>query len=196
MTAGRLNHPWPFEPLRPLSFDFIMADPPWLYKMRSKKGEAKSPQAHYKCMTDEEIYDLPIGMLARGDAALMLWATAPKLDVAMRAMKIYGFTYKTFGVWDKKRWGTGYIHRSVAEIYLIGTVGRPSFNGAGVPNLIRETARENSRKPEIAYTTAERLMPHAFRLDLFSRQTRPGWVNWGDESTKFDPPTDLPQAVY
>lgn len=180
---------WPFGDLRPLSFGLIMADPPWLYELRSKKGEAKSPQAQYECMTDDEICALPVGMLARGDAVLWLWATAPKLLSAARVMAAWGFEYRTMGVWDKKRWGTGYIMRSVGEPYLIGTMGRPRFDGAGIPNIIRGGARQHSRKPEIAYETAERLVPDAFCLDLFSRQTRPGWTAWGREVGKFDPVT-------
>ncbi|CAN7754854.1 hypothetical protein LJR257_006643 [Ensifer adhaerens] len=37
---------WPFGDLPPHSFDFIMADPAWNYRMYSEAGQAKSPQAH------------------------------------------------------------------------------------------------------------------------------------------------------
>jgi len=30
------------------------------------------------------------------------------------------------------------------------------------------------------------LMPHARRLELFSRQERPGWTVWGNEVGKFE----------
>ena len=52
--------------------------------------------------------------------------------------------------------------------------------------MIEGVVREHSRKPEEAYAVAEVYVPNARRLDLFSRQTRDGWDNWGNEATKFD----------
>jgi N6-adenosine-specific RNA methylase IME4 len=36
-----------------------------------------------------------------------------------------------------------------------------------------------------AYTEAEKLIPNARRADIFSRQKRVGWDNWGHEADKF-----------
>ncbi|MGY2052943.1 MT-A70 family methyltransferase [Methylobacterium sp. JK268] len=177
---------WPFDPLPPLSFGLLMVDPPWAYDLWSVKGMKKSAMAQYACMSDEAICALPVGHLARGDAVLWLWATGPKLDVAFRVMAAWGFNYRTFGTWDKQRWGTGYIMRSVAEPFLIGTMGRPTFDGRSIPNIIRGGAREHSRKPEQAFAIAERLVPDAYRCELFSRQSRAGWATWGAESGLFD----------
>lgn len=38
---------WPFGRLIAGHYDFIMADPPWRFELRSEAGEDKSPQAHY-----------------------------------------------------------------------------------------------------------------------------------------------------
>lgn len=187
---------WPFGILRPLSYGLIMADPPWSYDLWSEKGMKKSAMAQYACMSDQDVCDLPVGQLARGDAVLWLWATAPKLDVTFRVMTAWGFKYRTFGTWDKVRWGTGYIMRSVAEPFLIGTIGKPVFDGRSIPNIIRGGAREHSRKPEQAYEIAERLVPRTCnRLDLFSRASRPGWDAWGNEAGKFDAAAAAPLPV-
>jgi len=45
--------------------------------------------------------------------------------------------------------------------------------------------RELARKPDEAFAAAEKLMPDARRLELFSRQRRPDWSNWGNETQKF-----------
>ena len=37
---------WPFDPLTPMKYGAILADPPWAYAMRSDKGYDKSPEAH------------------------------------------------------------------------------------------------------------------------------------------------------
>ena len=46
---------WPFGSLRPLSYDLLMVDPPWRFALRSEKGEAKSAQAQYACMSLDDI---------------------------------------------------------------------------------------------------------------------------------------------
>lgn len=172
---------WPFADLLPQSYDFIMADPPWLFENYSDLGDEKGPAPHYEMMADADILALPVGDLARENAAIWLWATWPKLETAMAALQRWGFTYKTGGAWDKRRWGTGYIWRSQCEPVLIGTRGSPPVDGRTVTNLITEPRREHSRKPEAAYVRAERMMPGVRRVSLFERAVRPGWDAWGLE---------------
>lgn len=179
--------------LRPAGgFGLIMADPPWHYEMRSEKGEAKSPQAHYDTMTVDEIKALPVEALAAPNCLLFLWAVGPMLPQALDVMSAWGFTFKTQGQWSKvtkngkQTFGTGYILRNAGEPFLIGTRGAPKTVCKSVRNVIIGEARGHSRKPEIAYAVCEKLMPEARRLDLFSRQSRRDWVSWGDEKTKFD----------
>jgi N6-adenosine-specific RNA methylase IME4 len=113
------------------------------------------------------------------------------LDQAIEVMQAWGFIFKTAGTWlkttkhGKISFGPGYILRSSNEPFLIGTVGRPVTTNA-VRSGFAARVREHSRKPDHAYRMAEALIPNARRADLFSRQTRPGWESWGNESTKFD----------
>ncbi len=182
---------WPLAPLPPLSFDLIMADPPWQYKNYSRKGEHKGAAAQYDCMTLEEIKALPVGHLASPNAVLILWATNPLLRRAFGVMKAWGFEFKTAGHWVKKTkngklaFGTGYLLRAAGEPFLVGTIGSPKVTKS-CRSVIEGLAREHSRKPEEAYQWAEQLMPHARRVELFSRQTRPGWSAWGNETSKFN----------
>lgn len=46
--------------------------------------------------------------------------------------------------------------------------------------------RKHSRKPEEAFQAAEKLMPEARRIKVFSRQKRAGCANWGHEAEKFE----------
>ena len=115
--SERVSH-WPFDPLPPLSFDVVFADPPWQFELRSEKGEGKAPQAHYDCMSLDEICALPVGHLARGDAWLWLWATYPMLREAFTVLDAWGFTYVTGGPWVKRgqsgklAFGPGYVLRT------------------------------------------------------------------------------------
>lgn len=93
---------WPFGDLRPLSYDMIVADPPWLFKLRSKEGEAKAPQSHYPCESIEDIRRFPVRDLARGDCALWLWATNPMLDQGIDTLKAWGFTFATPAIGRRK----------------------------------------------------------------------------------------------
>jgi N6-adenosine-specific RNA methylase IME4 len=106
-------------------------------------------------------------------------------------MKYYGIRYVTCGVWVKRTkhgkiaFGTGYRLRGSHEPFLIGTIGRPD-SSKSIRSVLEGPVRENSRKPDEAYAVAEKMMPHAHRrADVFSRQKRPGWENWGDQAEHF-----------
>jgi N6-adenosine-specific RNA methylase IME4 len=172
---------WPFAGLEPMAYDFIMADPPWRFELRSEEGEEKSAQAHYETMDLDAIAALPVADLAAQDCLLWLWATAPMLDQQVELMRRWGFKFKSAGAWNKRRWGPGYVWRGLAEFILLGTRGEPSICGKAVPNFIEESRREHSRKPDRAYAMAEKMMPHARRASLFERPIRQGWEGWGNE---------------
>ena len=76
--------------------------------------------------------------------------------------------------------------RSVCEPFLIATLPGSGFRGSSEANLIDGLAREHSRKPDEAYALIERVLPDKRYADVFSRQSRLGWANWGYEATKFD----------
>lgn len=200
---------WPFGDLPLFGFDFIMADPPWDFRLWSEAGEAKSPQAQYDTMSIDEICALPVGHLASKDCILFLWTTWPLIlggsnaqysgsvkaadSPAGRIIDAWGFRFSTGGAWvkrtrmGKQSFGTGYRVRSSCEPWLIGINGNPDAPGASRSrNVIAGLAREHSRKPEEAYKWAEKYMPSARRLDLFGRKSRKGWSVWGKEAAKFD----------
>jgi MT-A70 len=126
-----------FAPLVPLSYDLIVADPPWSFENYSAAGERKNAKAQYRCMSLDEIKRLPVGHLARPDCLLMLWATNPLVDVAFEVMKAWDFRFRTAGHWVKKTkngclgFGTGYILRTAGEPFLIGTIGKPVTTRSG-----------------------------------------------------------------
>jgi hypothetical protein len=50
---------------------------------------------------------------------------------------------------------------------------------------MRRPRREHSRKPEEIYSRIEALVAGPY-LELFARETRPGWDQWGDQTGLFD----------
>jgi len=179
-----------FEGLPLFAYGLIMADPPWAYENWSAAGEHKNASAKYTCMDIDAIKRLPVGHLAAPDCVLWLWATNPLLPEAIETMRAWGFEYKTAGHWSKKTvrgnqaFGTGYILRCAGEPFLIGTIGNPKTTRS-TRSVIEGLAREHSRKPDEAFTAAEKLVPNVRRLELFSRQERLGWDVWGNETAKF-----------
>lgn len=185
---------WPFGDLRQFSFGAILCDPPWYFKNYSTKGEEKNPVSHYKCMDLEDIKRLPVGHLADKDCGLVMWATAPMLPQALDTMAAWGFRFVTAGAWAKESktgekiaFGTGYVLRSAAEFFLVGTNGKPPIGSASVRNLIWSPVREHSRKPEEQYPMVEALWRGPY-LEIFARQQRPGWSCWGNQTEKFTAP--------
>lgn len=199
---------WQFGDLKPLSYDLIMADPPWATKARSPKGERKSAAAKYKLMPLDEIAALPVYQLAAPDCVLFLWgvwnltlhggdlrrdyrdADASRSPIG-EIIRAWGFRYATGGCWrkttinNKVSFGTGYRVRSSCEPFFIGIIGNPKTS-RGERNIFDGLRRAHSQKPDEAYAWCERYFPNARRLELFSRSSRPGWDAWGDEAGKFD----------
>jgi N6-adenosine-specific RNA methylase IME4 len=180
-----------FIDLRPHGgFDLIVADPPWSFDNFSAKGEAKNAKAQYDCTPLDWIKSLPVQILAADDCLCFLWATNPMLPDAMQVLDAWGFTFKTAGHWVKRTkhgkiaFGTGYILRCAGEPFLIGTRGQPKTTRS-TRSVIEGPIREHSRKPDEAFAAAEKLMPDAKRVELFSRQQRAGWTVWGNQVDKF-----------
>jgi N6-adenosine-specific RNA methylase IME4 len=182
---------WPFGDLPPLGFDLIMADPPWHFELYSAKGQGKSADAHYATMDLAAIKALPVSHLARRDAVLFLWATWPLLREAYDVIDAWCFRAVTGGAWAKRTkrgktaFNTGYRVRNACDPFLIAVTGKPDTSRAE-RNLIAGLQREHSRKPDEAFRWCERYLPGAARVELFSRESRPGWSAWGYETGKFD----------
>lgn len=192
-AAEGMRATWPFGKARPLSYRMILADPPWRFTLRSPKGETKSPQSHYSCMSLEDLKRLPVADLAAPDCLLFMWATAPMLPQALETLKAWHFRYVTMGAWKKTTstgkaaFGTGYVLRSTVEPFLIGAIGRPRYASRSERNLIEAERREHSRKPDEQYEILERLCPDGPRIELFARAEREGWTAWGNQTSMFSP---------
>jgi N6-adenosine-specific RNA methylase IME4 len=61
-----------------------------------------------------------------------------------------------------------------------GKMRSPS-EGTRPPSVIHAARREHSRKPDQAYEMIERMYPELPKIELFARQERPGWRQWGNE---------------
>jgi N6-adenosine-specific RNA methylase IME4 len=176
---------------RPNYYKVIYADPPWTFATYSRKGKGRSAEAHYDCMSMEDIKALPVAQWAAENCVLFLWTTDPLLEKAFEIIRAWGFTYKTVGFyWAKLNketpaepnraffTGLGFWTRANPELCLLAARGKPHRRRADVRKLIVSPRREHSRKPDEAYERIEALCEGPY-LEMFARFPRPGWDSWG-----------------
>jgi N6-adenosine-specific RNA methylase IME4 len=184
---------------RGLSFETVLADPPWRFQNRTGKMAPEHRRlARYETMTLQDIGALPVGDVVSEGAHLYLWVPNALLAEGLAVMQRWGFTYKTNLVWYKTRKdggpdgrGVGFYFRNVTELVLFGVRGsrRTLPPGRRQVNLFPEQKREHSRKPEQLFDIIESCSPGPY-LELFARHLRDGWHQWGDELL----PADLAPA--
>jgi len=175
------------------SFGAVLADPPWRFSNRTGKMAPEHKRlSRYPTMTFREIMELPIAQLALPQSHLYLWVPNALVLEGLEVMRRWGFTYKTNIVWYKIRKdggpdgrGVGFYFRNVTELILFGTRGhlRTLAPGRRQVNMILSRKREHSRKPDELYDLIERCSSGPY-LELFARQRRPGWSQWGNEVDK------------
>lgn len=190
-----------FDGLKP-PYQVIYADPPWKFKVRSQKGEAKSPSQHYQVMDLDWIKSLPVASLADKNCALFLWTSGPHLLESLEVMKAWGFTYSTVVFdWLKLNpkapsnlifteqdlcFGMGYSSRKNAEYVLLGRKGRQRRLDASVRSTIIAKRRQHSRKPDETRHRIERLYQGPY-VELFARTAPSNWDVWGNDLDMFEP---------
>jgi N6-adenosine-specific RNA methylase IME4 len=159
---------------------------------------------HYDTASLDYLKALPVGDLAAPDCALFMWVLDTMVQEALDLGRAWGFTHKTTAFyWSKMKKnasvdllkpntidqlfpiGTGYWTRANPETCMLFTKGSPKRKARDVRRLVNAPRREHSRKPDEVYDRIERLVDGPY-LELFARQSRPGWDSWGNETEKFD----------
>ena len=170
-------------------YKIIYADPPWAFNFKNRKGlsdEAKGKL--YDTMKAEDIVNLPVKDIADDNCVLFLWIMNSIMPDALKAIKSWGFEYKTVAfTWVKTTttgkhfFGGGNWTRSNPEICLLATKGKPKRISASVRNLCVAQRREHSRKPDEIRNSIVELCGDIPRVELFCRYPEKGWDVWGNE---------------
>lgn len=167
-------------------YNIIYADPPWSYNDKSCEGAASK---QYSTMNSDDICNLPIGDLADKNCVLLMWATYPKLEEALKVIESWGFKYKSIGFqWIKLNkngigcyFGLGRWTRGNTEPCLIATKGKPKRISASISQLIFAPLTRHSEKPSVVREKIIELLGDLPRIELFARQQADGWDCWGNE---------------
>ena len=160
-------------------YQIIYADPPWKYDF--SRSASREIENHYPTMSIQDMEKLNIP--SENNSVLFMWATAPKLENALRIMKSWDFVYKSCAIWDKEIIGMGYWFRGQHEILLVGVRGKfsPPPQSLRVSSVFRKRRTKHSEKPNNIRDLIKSWYPTSSRIELFARQKIAGWDVWGDE---------------
>ena len=179
-----------------MKYACIVADPPWKVGAgplcgREGFGDATgaSRPLPYPAMTVAEISAMRVAEIAAPNAHLYLWTINRYLRDAFDIVTAWGFNYSTTLVWAKNPMGGGLggCYGISTEFVLFcrrGTLAAkeemPStwFNWKR-PYDSRGKPR-HSAKPGQFMEMVEFVSPGPY-LELFARDSRPGWDSWGNE---------------
>lgn len=185
--VSRIQVPYPLG----VGYPTLVIDPPW--PITKIKRDCRPNQVHfdYPTMTVAEIGALPVGQIAGPDAHLFLWTTQKFLMTCDSLLRGWGFKYVLTFTWDK---GGGFqpigLPQYSSEFVVYGRRGSVRFLETKAFKTCFQAPRQgHSIKPDQFYETIARVCPGP-RLDMFSRQNRPGYTSWGNELPS--PPPDPP----
>lgn len=175
----------------------------------------REAEDHYPTMSVAEMAALPVGEMMARDSAIAMWIVGSHCDAALELAEAWGFRFTTdLFYWLKTkligadqidlftgdvpppRMSMGYYSRKQLEPMWLFTRGRGlPVCAHDVRQLIIEPSSGHSRKPAEQYHRLDRLFGLSAgdaageglaRIEMFARNTQPGWDAWGNEVGKFD----------
>ena len=135
----------------------------------------------------QDIKNLNINKIAADQSHLYLWVTNPFLQEGLDVCKAWGFEYKTLITWVKTYkdktpiMGMGYYFRGCTEHIIFGVKGKKLCENKNTKNIIFSEQRKHSQKPEETKDLIVNCSGDLPRIELFARNTTPGWDVWGNE---------------
>lgn len=178
-----------------MSWDVLVIDPPW----PKRKGGLRTARPNqerelsYPTLSVAAIFvllDIDVLSQASQTHCVFMWTVDQFLADAESAMYARGYKRHARIIWDK---GNGvapaftirYTHEYLIWFYKPKLLPVDTGARGKQGTVIRAGNREHSRKPDEAYKYVEFLYPQATKVDVFSREPREGWEQWGNECDKF-----------
>lgn len=169
-----------------MKFDLIYCDPPWTYNDKCHSGK-RGAGYKYPCITVGDLCNLPVESVAADNCLLAMWWVNPMPMDAISVAEMWMFDVKTMAgfTWvkrtknGKRHFGMGNWTRANTESVLFAVRGKPKRVDAGVSQLVECIRGAHSAKPVEVRLRLERLMGPVRRLEMFARDTAPGWTSVG-----------------
>jgi N6-adenosine-specific RNA methylase IME4 len=167
-------------------YNTIVIDPPWPVEFMVMENRPNQTEMPYPTMTIEKIMEFPLADIAADDCNLFMWTTQTYLPISFEILETWGFKYHVCLTWDKTNGRSLFGFNRRTEFVLYAYKGKITVNQRGkfIDTVFTEKLREHSRKPDIFYEMIKENTPEP-RIDVFSREKREGFDQWGNETEKF-----------
>lgn len=171
-------------PMTERKYDVVVLDPPWpMKRIERDVAPNQSADLDYPVMEIDEIIEK--GMPNKDDAHVFMWTTQKFYDDARKIFSEWGVNWILDFVWVKdggfQPFGLPmYTH----EYVLYGRIGKPlpfPQTKAFRTTVIADRGR-HSEKPQEFFDMIKSVTDGFSRIDVYSRQQRDGYDNWGNEA--------------
>lgn len=176
-------------------YDILTIDPPWPQqkggrrKVRPKQGR----NLDYWTIPIERIFEIldnEIFPLASQNHTVFIWTIDRFLTQCEFAMRNRAYKLHARLIWNKLNgpapaYSIRYCHEYCLWYYKPSFMKvRKDFQGK-FTSIFSEKSREHSRKPDHIYKLIDLFWPGLNKIDVFSREKRYGWDQWGNQVNYF-----------
>lgn len=167
----------------PGQYQTLIIDPPWpIKKVERTERPYQLPDLDYLTMTVEAIRDSQYPF--SDQCHVYLWTTQKFLPISFQLFETWEVKYIQTLVWHKNVGFTPFgLFMNNVEFVLFGRKGNLSLLRPGLKAVFEGKVREHSRKPNEFYDLVREVSPEP-RIDIFSREKRDGFEQWGNEKDK------------
>jgi N6-adenosine-specific RNA methylase IME4 len=181
-----------------------MIDPPWPKRKGGRRAVRpdQSRELDYQTLSVPDIFTLLDEHILPTDRphAVFLWCIDTSLLPAELAMETRGYRRHARFVWDKRNgvapaFTVRYSHEYLVWFYKPTFAPIDRSQRGRFLTVFASPGREHSRKPDCAYAMVAALYPNAEKCDVFSREPRVGWQQWGNEVNRFQRSNDALESA-
>lgn len=165
-------------------YSCLIVDPPWPMQKIERDVRPNQVEFDYPTMSEDELKVFPLPDWTADDCHLYLWTTQKHLPLALRLAEHWGFKYQCLMTWVKNVGFTPFSWMYSTEHVLFCTKGNLPLLALGKRLDFSAKVREHSRKPDEFYDLVREVSPGP-RLDVFSREKRDGFEQYGNEVEKY-----------
>jgi N6-adenosine-specific RNA methylase IME4 len=176
-------------------YSILCIDPPWPKNKGGKRAVRPNQGASldYDTMPILDIFQLLNNLIfemATPQHTIFLWCIDEFLPICETQM--LGRDYKLHArmIWDKTNgiapaFSIRYTHEYVLWYYKPKFMQVAETFKGKYTTVFQEKAREHSRKPDYFYNMINNCFPAESKIDIFSREKRIGWNQWGNQTDHF-----------
>jgi N6-adenosine-specific RNA methylase IME4 len=171
-------------------FGTVVIDPPWQVEKIDREVRPNQDAFDYPVMSVDNLvayWHKELATRIEPDCHLFMWTTQKWLPATIELMPKIGFRYVLAMVWHKPG---GFqpigLPQYNCEFVIYAHKGAPVFIDTKEFNCcFAGDRREHSRKPDEFYDVIRRVTGGS-RIDVFSREQRDGFAQYGNEIAKFN----------